>query len=295
MKIGILSRNRDLYSTRRLIEACRQSGHEPIIIDTVRAAIQLKLSIEMHTNNPHLPVLDGVIPRIGASVTKYGLRVMEYYEKKGIPSTASVAGIAQSRDKLQSYFTLESAGIPVPETQFIHHPNNLWPTILTLGGLPVVVKRRQSTQGRGVMLLTQPATVRTLAKAMRRTQPPVTLLAQRFIAEAKGKDIRIIVAGDRCVAAMERTASPNDFRSNLHQGGSARPVQLDPTTQQLALAAAKALSLSVGGVDLIPSEAGLLALEANSSPGLEGIETSTGIDVAGAIVDYLTCQMNGRS
>ncbi len=293
MRVGILSRNRYLYSTRRLIEACRQFGHEPIVIDTVRAAIQLKLSPDLHRNNPHLPQLDGIIPRVGASVTKYGLRLVSYFEERQIPTAASAAGIASSRDKLISYQTFVAAGIPTPTTRIIHHPNKLWAAILSLGGLPVVIKRRRSAQGRGVMLLRQNSTVNILARAMKRANPPIVLLGQPFIPEAEGKDIRIIVVGGRCVAAMERTASPGDFRSNLHRGGSAVPIQPTPEMKRLALAAAEALSLQVGGVDLIRSKEGLLALEANSSPGLEGIETSTGIDVAGAIVAYLTSQMKG--
>jgi ribosomal protein S6--L-glutamate ligase len=294
MKIGILSRNRHLYSTRRLIEACEENNHEVVIIDTVRAAIQLKLSPDLHKNNLHLPKLDGVIPRIGASVTKYGLQVVRHFEQLGVAMTASEQGILQSRDKLLSHRVLENAGIPIPHTIHVSHPNQLRPAVIAVGGLPVVLKRRQSTQGRGVMLVKQNDTLRYIRNAMLRQNPATPLLVQTYIPEAFGKDIRLIVVGDKIVAAMERTASEGDFRSNLHRGGTAKRVQPTPDMRDLALATAKALGIAVAGVDLIFSNNGYLVLEANSSPGLEGIEGTTGIDVAGAIINYLESQFQAK-
>jgi ribosomal protein S6--L-glutamate ligase len=295
MRIGILSRNKQLYSTQRLVEAALSRGHEPQVVDTVRAAVQLSIAPASLRNPTKLPPFDAVIPRIGASVTRYGLAVVGHYERQGAVLTANEEGLAQSRDKHLSHRALEAAGLPVPNTVFVAHPRKLWDAIEEVGGLPVVLKRRQSTQGRGVMLLTNLQTTRHIIRTMERQRVPVSLLVQAFIPEADGKDLRIIVVGDRCVAAMERAASEGDFRSNLHRGGTATSVALSTDESDIALKAAHALSLAVGGIDLIKSNSGVLVLEANSSPGLEGIEGSTGLDVAGSIIDYLETEHQRQS
>lgn len=298
MRIGILSRNPALYSTRRLAQAIWARGHEAIILDTTSVAVHLgadngrPAAAHMLVGGATglaaiapLPPLDAVIPRIGTSVTFYGLAVVRQFETAGVPTTASSDAIACSRDKLHSLQTMVQAGLPIPRTAVVARPEALFAAVDAVGGLPAVVKLIRGTQGRGVLLAHHLATVTAMLR--RAEELNQQAIVQEFVAEASGRDLRVIVVGNRCVAAMERQAPPGDFRANLHQGGSAQPVTLDPRTAALAVAAARAHGLAVAGVDLLTSRRGPLLLEVNSSPGLEGIEKATGVPVAEAIVEYV--------
>lgn len=298
MRIGILSRNPDLYSTRRLVEASRERGHQAQIIDTTGVAVhigrgdaargetRLLVGDEMGLARvARLPAIDAIIPRIGTSVTFYGLAVVRQFETAGLATTAASGAIACSRDKLHSLQIMAGAGLPIPRTAVIARPEAIYAAVEAVGGLPAVVKLIHGTQGRGVFLVHHLA---TLSATLRRVEElNRQAIVQEFIAEAGGRDLRLIVVGNRCVAAMERRALSGEFRANLHRGGTATPLIPDAATVALAVSAARAHGLAVAGVDLIPSSRGPLLLEVNSSPGLEGIERVSGVNVAGAIVEYV--------
>ena len=305
MKIGILSRNRSLYSTRRLVQTGRMRGHDMKIIDTTTVAVEMGLApngnqIKIVLQPGHQPSrwgtisnkvqyiqpLDAIIPRIGTSITEYGLAVVRQLEQQTVVTTASSEGIAQSRDKLRSLQLLVQHGLPVPKTAVIAQPASLFSAIQSVGGTPVIIKLIQGTQGKGVILARNLATAAAVMSKIQSAKRQA--LIQEFIAESAGKDWRLIVVGDKCVAAMERQAvTQGEFRSNLHLGGTAVSITPDEETVRLAVAATKAHGLHVAGVDIVPSKRGPLLLEINSSPGLEGIEQVTGVDVAGHIISYL--------
>lgn len=298
MIIGILSRNPQLYSTNRLVAAAVQRGHKVRVIDTLSIAVEVGLPDSVPpgakvvlptavglTRASHIPQVDAIIPRIGASITAYGVAVVRQFEAQGVLSIASSDAIGQSRDKLASLQIMQKAGLPIPRTAVIGRPEALFTAIQSVGGVPVVIKLITGTQGRGVVLVPNLATAAAVMRSVRNARRQA--LIQEYVAEAAGRDLRVIVVGGRCVAAMQRTASEGEFRANLHRGGSAVAVELDNVTRQLAISAARAHGLHVAGVDLIQSRRGPLVLEVNSSPGLEGIETITGADVAGTIVAYL--------
>lgn len=301
MKIGILSRNKELYSTRRLVEAAQQQGHRAWVIDTLSVAIEMGPAADMPMRAltrsvlprlQPLPPLDGVIPRIGSSITPQGLAVVRQFEMQGAVTTATAVAIAASRDKLHSLQQMTQAGLPVPKTVVVTRPEGLFAAIEAVGGLPVVLKSAQGTQGEGVILAhTFTAAAQGLVRLQRLGHP---VLVQEFVAEASGRDLRLIVVGRACVAAMERCAAQGEFRANLHQGGTAVAITPTPQLAQLALAAARAHGLGVAGVDLLQSARGPLLLEVNSSPGLEGIERVTGADVAGEILRFLATQHHRR-
>lgn len=312
VRICVLSRNPRLYSTRRLVQAARERGHQVVVLDTMAVAVRVGLGdarlrsiangrepapdgdrpgLLAATGLPRamrLPPADGLIPRIGASVTAYGLAVVRQFEAAGIPTTATSQAIACSRDKLQSMQLMNQAGLPIPKTAVLADPEVLFAAVEAVGGLPVIIKLIQGTQGRGVILARYLSTVAAVLEKVREQQQQV--LVQEFISEANGRDVRIIVVGNRCVAAMERRAPVGEFRSNLHQGGTATAVILDPSMAELAVRAAEVHGLEVAGVDLILSNRGPLVLEVNSSPGLEGIERVTSVDVADAIITHLERQ-----
>lgn len=319
MKICVLSRNSRLYSTRRLVEAARERGHLVSVLDTLAVAVRIGLRMTADpsplqegmpepadaypypvnglapmlvegtkTGLPRLlrlPPADAIIPRIGASVTAYGLAVVRQFEAAGVITTATSQAIAGSRDKLQSMQLLSEVGLPVPRTAVLAHPDVLFAAVEAVGGLPVIIKLIQGTQGRGVVLARYMSTVEAVLEKVRSQQRQV--LVQEFIEEAGGSDLRLIIVGNRCVAAMERRAPAGEFRSNLHRGGTGTAVTPDKAIVDLALRAAGAHGLDVAGVDLILSKRGPLVLEVNSSPGLEGIERVTGTDVAGAVVSLV--------
>jgi len=298
MHIGILSRNPKLYSTQRLAAAARERGHQVRIIDTTSVAVHIgrdglsRVEPQILIDGVpglaapvNLPPLDAIIPRIGTSVTFYGLAVVRQYEAAGVPTTASSDAIARSRDKLHSLQLMAQAGLPIPRTAVVAKPEALFAAVEAVGGLPAVVKLIHGTQGRGVVLAHHLATVSALLQRVEELNRQA--IVQEFIAESNGRDLRLIIVGDRCVAAMERRAPSGEFRANLHRGGTAVPITPDINTIRLATAAARVHGLAVAGVDLIQSGRGPLLLEVNSSPGLEGIERVTSVDVAGAIVEHL--------
>ncbi|MFN2118658.1 MAG: RimK family alpha-L-glutamate ligase [Candidatus Promineifilaceae bacterium] len=298
MRIAILSRNSALYSTHRLVKVAQSRGHKTRILDTLSIAVEVGISrhepagMRMIGTSPlgftrtvGVPEVDAIIPRIGASVTFYGLAVVRQFEALGVITTATADAIACSRDKLHSLQTMDQANLPIPRSAVIASPKSLIAAVQVVGGLPVVIKLIRGTQGKGVVLARNLATAGAVLDKVHAARRQA--LVQEFISEAGGRDQRLIIVGNRCVAAMERVAAEGEFRANLHRGGSAVPIEPDSQTERLAVAAAKAHGLAVAGVDLLQSNQGPLLLEVNSSPGLEGIENATGKDVAGAIIDYL--------
>lgn len=286
MRIGILSRNPALYSTRRLAEAAEARGHEVVPLDTLGCTIHLGPGgPELHSNGTRVAELDAVIPRIGASITFYGLAVLRQLETMGVYALNGAVPIARSRDKLRAHQILARHGIGLPATAFAHHPAAVDDVIRMVGGPPLIVKLLEGTQGVGVVLCETKKAAESVIQAFRGLK--VYFLVQEFVKEAAGRDVRCLVVGDKVVAAMERRGAEGEFRSNLHRGGSAAPTKISPAERKAAVQAAKALGLRVAGVDVLRSQRGPLVLEVNSSPGLEGIERATGKDVAGLIVEHL--------
>ncbi|MEJ2517218.1 MAG: 30S ribosomal protein S6--L-glutamate ligase [Methyloceanibacter sp.] len=286
MKIAMLARNPNLYSHQRLKEAATQRGHELDIINTLRCYMNIaSRRPEIYYNGEKLPHYDAVIPRIGASVTFYGLAVLRQFEMMGVyPLNESVA-IGRSRDKLRSMQILARDGLGLPVTTFAHDPKQTEEVVNLAGGAPLVVKLLEGTQGIGVVLADTDRSAKSVIEAFRGAN--VNILVQEFIKEAGGSDIRVLVIGGKVVAAMKRTGAEGEFRSNLHRGGSAQTVKISPEERSTAVRAAKALGLNVCGVDLLRANHGAVIMEVNSSPGLEGVEKATGIDIAGRMIEFL--------
>jgi ribosomal protein S6--L-glutamate ligase len=286
MKIAILSRNSSLYSTRRLVEAGKARGHEIEVIDTLKCYMNITSTKPMvHYQNRVLDDFDAIIPRIGASITFYGTAVIRQFEMMGVFSLNESVAIARSRDKLRSLQILSRKGLGLPVTGFAHSTKMTQEIIKLVGGAPLVVKLLEGTQGKGVVLAETDSAAESVIDAFR--EMDANILVQEFIKEARGSDIRCFVVGDQVVAAMMRTAKPGEFRSNLHRGGTAKVIEITKEERQAALDATKALGLNLAGVDMLRSSRGPLIMEVNSSPGLNGIETATGKDVAGMIIEYL--------
>jgi ribosomal protein S6--L-glutamate ligase len=286
MRIAILSTNPELYSTRRLVNAAEQHGHEPIVIDHLRCQVMIEGGKpEVLYKGQPLAGIDAIVPRIGASVTDYGCAVVRQFEMMKVFTTARSQAITRSRNKLRSLQVLSKAGVGLPKTVFAKHPKDVDQLIALVGGPPVVIKLLEGTQGMGVVLAETAKTAKSTIEAFYGLKANV--LIQEYIAEAKGADIRVFVVGGRVVGAMKRQGKEGEFRSNLHRGGSGQAVLLTPDEEWTAVNAAKALGLRVAGVDMLQSQRGPLVLEVNSSPGLEGIEKTTGIDIAGQIVEYI--------
>jgi ribosomal protein S6--L-glutamate ligase len=286
MKLAILSRNSKLYSTRRLVEAARERNHSVRVLDPLRCYLRISSTgFEMHYKGRPISGYAAVVPRIGASITRYGTAVLRQFELMGTFTPNSSDAIARARDKLRCHQLLAAQGIGLPVTVFGDNPDDTVDLLSMLGPPPHVIKLNEGTQGAGVMLTEKPSASRGVIEALRGLY--ANFLVQEFIAEAKGADLRCFVVGGEVVASMRRQAPEGDFRSNLHRGGTAMPVQASEDEQQAAVRAAALLGLGVAGVDLIRSQRGPLVLEVNSSPGLEGIETATGIDIAGRIVDFV--------
>ena len=286
MKIAILSRNRNLYSTTRLVTAAQARGHEVRVLDTLKCYMDIATAKPgIYYRGERLDHFDAVIPRIGASITAYGLAVLRQFEMMGsFPLNESVA-IGRSRDKLRALQLLSRKGIGLPLTSFAHHVDSTKELIQLVGGAPLVVKLLEGTQGKGVVLAETVKAAESVIDAFR--ELGANFLVQAFIKEAGGSDVRCLVVGNKVVAAMERKAKEGEFRSNLHRGGTASVTRLTPQERATAVRAAKTMGLNVAGVDLLRSSNGPLVMEVNSSPGLEGIETSTGKDVAGIIIKYI--------
>jgi ribosomal protein S6--L-glutamate ligase len=285
MKLAILSRNSKLYSTRRLIEAARVRGHSARVLDPLRCYMRIASDgFDMHYKGKPLAGYDAVIPRIGASITRYGVAVLHQFELMGCRTLNPSQAIASARDKLRAHQLLAAQGIGMPATVFGDNPDDTSDLLSMLGPPPHVIKLNESAQGAGVMLTEKPSASRSVVEALRGLY--ANFLVQEFIAEAEGADIRCFVVGDSVVAAMRRQAPKGDFRSNLHRGGTAEAVAPSDDERAIAVRAAHVLGLGVAGVDLIRAQRGPLVLEVNSSPGLEGIEAATGVDVAEKIIEY---------
>jgi ribosomal protein S6--L-glutamate ligase len=286
MKIAILSRRPGIYSTSRLVEACQQRGADVAVLDPLQCIVKLsKKRPEVFHNGERVTGVDGVIPRIGASITLYGLAVLRQFEMLGVFAANESEAIARSRDKLRALQLLSRHDIGIPPTAFAQRREDVRSAIRKVGGAPVVLKLLEGTQGKGVILAESAKSAESVLDAMNSLKQ--NILIQAFIEEAAGTDYRAIVVGGKVVAAMERRAVEGEFRSNLHRGGSATGVVLDELQTSTAVHAAEVLGLNIAGVDLIPSKDGPMVLEVNSSPGLEGIEKATGVDVAGSIIDFV--------
>jgi ribosomal protein S6--L-glutamate ligase len=286
MKIAILSRNKTLYSTRRLIEAAEARGHETAVLDVKRCYMNIAShNPTIHFKGEPLPQYDAVIPRIGASVTFYGTSVLRQFEMMGVyPLNESVA-ITRARDKLRSLQLLSRRGIGMPVTGFANKPDDIQDLIAMVGGAPLVVKLLEGTQGIGVVLAETNKAAKSVIEGFMGVK--ANILVQEYIEEAGGADIRCFVVGGRVVAAMKRQAVAGEFRSNLHRGGSAELIRITPEERSTAVRAARIMGLNVAGVDLLRSNHGPVVMEVNSSPGLEGIEEATGKDVAGLIIGFI--------
>lgn len=286
MKIMMLARNAELYSHQRLVEAAEARGHQIDIFDTLRCYMNITSHRpELRYGGEKVEGYDAVIPRIGASITFYGTAVLRQLEMMGVyPLNESVA-IGRSRDKLRSMQLLARDGIGLPVTAFAHDTSKTAEVIKIAGGTPVVIKLLEGTQGVGVVLAETPRSAKSVIEAFRGAK--VNILVQEFIKEAGNKDIRVLVVGGKVVASMQRTGAGDDFRSNLHRGGEADRIKITAVERSTAIRAAKAMGLNVCGVDMLRSNHGPVVMEVNSSPGLEGVEKATNIDVAGKIIEFL--------
>ena len=285
MRVAILSRNPGLYSTRRLVDAARERGHDVTVLDTLRCTGHLTATgPEVHYEGAKIEPPDVLIPRIGSSITSYGLSVVRQFETMGVWTLNGSVGVTRSRDKLRAHQFLARKGIALPRTAFAHQADAADDLIRSVGGPPVVVKLLEGTQGVGVVLCETRKAAESVIQAFRGMK--AHLIVQEFVREANGADLRLLVVGDRVVAGMKRQAADGEFRSNQHRGGTAHALKISPAERRTAVMACKTLGLRVAGVDLLPSDRGPLVLEVNSSPGLEGIERATGVDVATRIVAY---------
>ncbi|MFT7228304.1 MAG: ribosomal protein S6--L-glutamate ligase [Methylophilaceae bacterium] len=291
MKLGILSCGPNSYSTRRLKEAALQRGHEVNVLNTLKFAIDLQKGIpDLYYRQNELSDYDAVLPRIGASITYFGTAVVRQFQEMGVFCANTAHGIANSRDKLRSLQILSRHQIGIPRTTFVRDKKDVIPAIKRVGGAPVVIKLIEGTQGIGVLLAESMNAAESIIELLQSQKQNV--LVQKFVAESKGKDIRAFVVGDRVVAAMRRVAQGQEFRSNVHRGGIAEFVELDEEYTQTAVRAAQILGLQVAGVDMLEGKDGPQIMEVNSSPGLEGIEDATGLDIAGSVIDYISAQVD---
>lgn len=285
MKIAILSRAPELYSTKRLVEAGQKRGHEMVVID------HSKCHLVMEKGKPSITIggervtgIDVIIPRIGASVTQYGAAVIQHFDIQAVPSLISSTALIRSRDKLRSLQLISKSGIGIPKSVFARHPkaDDVKQLISEVGGTPVILKLLEGTHGTGVIKADSISSAKSAVEAFSGIKED--LIVQEFIAEAGGKDLRVFVVDGEVVGAMERTGAEGEFRSNLHKGGTAKTIELDEKVEKAAIESARLLGLSVAGVDLLVSSRGPLVIEVNSSPGLQGIERATGVDIADKII-----------
>lgn len=292
MKIGILSRNPKLYSTRRLVEAARARGHAVRVIDVLRCYMDITShNPTIHYKGEELTEFDAVIPRIGASVTYYGTAVVRQFEMMGTYSVNESVAITRSRDKLRSLQLLSREGLGLPITTFAHSLDDVDGLIDEVGGAPLVIKVLEGTQGLGVVLAETKNAAKSVIEAFMGLD--ANILVQEFIKESAGCDIRCLVIGGKVVAAMQRSSAPGEFRSNLHRGGAASAAEITPEERSTAQRAAETLGLNVCGVDLLRSNHGPVIMEVNSSPGLRGIEQVSGKDIAAMIIEFLEGQGAG--
>ncbi|MEW9624516.1 30S ribosomal protein S6--L-glutamate ligase [Rhodanobacter geophilus] len=292
MKIAILSRNTRLYSTQRLVDAARARGHVVRVLDPLRCYVRIAPdSVAIRYKGKPVRDLDAAIPRIGTQSTFYGTAVLRQLETMGVYTPNSSDAVLRARDKLRSLQILAAQGIAMPVTVFGDNPDDTEDLLAMLGEPPHVIKLNEGSQGTGVVLAEKRSASQSVIEAFRGLY--ANFLVQEFIAEAKGCDLRCFVVGGKVVAAMQREANAGDFRANLHRGGSAAAVKLSAAERRIAVRAAAAMGLGISGVDLLRSDRGPLVLEVNASPGLEGIEAATGVDVADAIIALLETQVGG--
>jgi ribosomal protein S6--L-glutamate ligase len=285
MKIAILSRKRDIYSTRRLVQAVTATGHEPVVLDPLKCKLLLERGVHQVYYRGEPVDVDVVLPRIGASVTEYGLAVVRQFEMMGVPMANSSRAIAQSRDKLRCLQLMVEGDIAIPKTFLCRSPRHVKKAIELVGGIPVILKLQQGTQGVGVILAdsyqSAESTLDTLWSLGQ------NILIQEYIGEAAGSDIRVLVIGGRVVATMKRVAQTGDFRANIHRGATGLVHRLTAEQERMALRAVKLLGLSIAGVDLLEGKDRPIVLEVNSSPGFQGLEKATGLDVAGEMIRHV--------
>jgi ribosomal protein S6--L-glutamate ligase len=291
MKIAILSTAPSSYSTMRLRQAAQERGHTVKVLNTLRFGIDLEHGEpDLYFRGKQLSHYDAVLPRIGASVTYFGTAVVRQFEQMDVYTPNTAAGITNSRDKLRSLQILSRHDIGIPHTTFVRDRKDVLPAIERIGGAPVIIKILEGTQGVGVILAETEKVAEAIIETLQSASQNV--LVQEFVAESRGKDIRAFVVGDRVVASMRRVATGTEFRSNVHRGGRAEAVTLDPVYEETAVRAAQILGLRVAGVDMLEGREGPQIMEVNSSPGLEGIEGCTDLDVAGAVIDYIADQVS---
>ena len=286
MKLAILSSSRNCYSTKRLVEAAKQRGHKVTVVNTKQLAIDLQRSRpDLYYRQKKLAQFDAVLPRIGASITYFGTAVVRQFEQMDVFSANSSAGISNSRDKLRSLQIFSRHHIGIPPTTFVREKHDVLPAIERVGGAPVVIKLIEGTQGIGVLLAETVKSAEAIIELLQAQKQNV--LIQKFVAESKGRDIRAFVVGDEVVGAMRRVAQGQEFRSNVHRGGLTEKVELNDEYRETAVRAAQIMGLKVAGVDMLEGKDGPQIMEVNSSPGLEGIEQCTQLDIAGAVVDFI--------
>lgn len=292
MRIDVLSTNTELYSTRRLMEAGVERGHDMAVVNHKRCYMNIESnSPQIHYNGSVLDKPDAIIPRIGASVSFYGAAVVRQFEVMGVYSVNESVAITRSRDKLRSLQLLSRKGVGLPKTGFANAPGDTDDLLALVGGAPVVIKLLEGTQGVGVVLAETQKAASSVIEAFRGLK--ANFMVQEFVKEANGADIRCFVVGDKVVAAMKRQGKEGEFRSNLHRGGSAKLEKISPEERRTAVRSAQVMGLNVAGVDLLRSSRGPVVMEVNSSPGLEGIEKATKKDVAGMIIEFI--EKNARA
>jgi ribosomal protein S6--L-glutamate ligase len=293
MKIAVLSQRKSLYSTCRLVEAAKQRGHEVRVVDPLRCYMSINSQQPViYYRGKLLTDLDAVIPRIGASILFYGSALVRQFESMGIFTLNTSAAISCARDKLRSMQLLASKGIAMPRTGFAHAPDDIKGAVKMVGGAPLVIKLLEGTQGIGVVLAETGQAAESVIDAFWGLQ--ANILIQEYIKEAGGSDLRCFVIGGKVVAAMLRRAREGEFRSNLHRGGRAVKIKLSPAERAIAVRATKAVGLDVAGVDILRSARGPLVIEVNSSPGLEGIEATSGRDIAAVMIQYVEQRVRPR-
>jgi ribosomal protein S6--L-glutamate ligase len=291
LKLAILSCSPRCYSTRRLLEAAHQRGYEAKVLNTLKFAIDLEAGTpDLFYRGKELSSYDAVLPRIGASITYFGTAVVRQFEQMDVFTANGSTGIVNSRDKLRCLQILSRHQIGIPQTTFVRDRADVLPAIERVGGAPVVIKLLEGTQGVGVILADSVKVAEAIIETLHSTRQNV--LVQKFVSESKGRDVRAFVIGDRVVAAMRRVAQGQEFRSNIHRGGKAERIELDQEYQDTAVRSAQIMGLRVAGVDMLEGKDGPQVMEVNSSPGLEGIEQSTQLDIAGAVIDYLAAQVD---
>ncbi len=293
MKIAVLSRDASLYSTRRLVAAGEKRGHTMSVVNHLRCYMDITArSPQLLYQGRPLPLLDAVIPRIGTTDTRYGTAVVRQFEQMGVFTTNSSEAILRSRDKLHCLQILSQKGIDMPLTGFAHSNRDIDSLIELVGGAPLIIKVLEGTQGVGVVLAETYQSAKSMIEAFRGLKTDI--LVQEFVEESSGEDIRCFVVNGKVIATMKRQGAPNEFRSNMHRGGQSQAAQLSSAESNLAIRAADAVGLQVAGVDILRADHGALVIEVNSSPGLEGIEAATGIDVAGQVVDFIATVVSDK-